>query len=428
MRSAYGKWNEERWLRSFRSDFLGQKKTPAVYNKQKYATADIKKVSKKAIHNSGYPMLVTSEESVNEAAYARDGLEFQISETKEQFLLQIPKDDPYREILATRLDGGADVRWQMNSMAAKVESNGTTSTSKQWANFLMAVDVGMRWRPVHKRYQLVYEGRYLGSPREKTDPQDFMDTLSRRSLYAMADDLPYNTYVQYGYYRPMFGTYTADHTALAQRMLSYALQDTPGIYNLNYQAMSFGGSPNVPFVNLHILGRQYGAVIDEKHKGFVANLGGRFVTLGLALNYSYWRSETEKVVGTETVKPKLEMHAFSVGAQLKRITVTLEGISAAKDVPKRDFRRGALASLDTYTRIWREIYFNLQYAQANQYQDWSPGSSSQYRIGFRGFLTTGVDVNLGVNMESHRQYDGNTGVTVGKASVSSYYGQLHLYM
>src|SRR5690606_16152465 len=38
LRSQYGKWTEDRWLRSFRTDLLAHKKTYAPYPKQPYAT------------------------------------------------------------------------------------------------------------------------------------------------------------------------------------------------------------------------------------------------------------------------------------------------------------------------------------------------------------------------------------------------------
>lgn len=138
LRSGYGKWNEDRWLRSFRSSVLAHEKSTAPTDKQYYgrsgsrekekdksdkekgdkADEDDKKKKPKAdarrkrrVPKAGYPLIESEEEYPPEQAYLRDGREFEIVDD-EEFMAQIPQDDPLRTLEDQKTDAGADIRWQ----------------------------------------------------------------------------------------------------------------------------------------------------------------------------------------------------------------------------------------------------------------------------------------------------------------------------
>jgi len=426
LRSFYGKWNEDRWLKSFRTDVLGNAKSTAPYIKQNYATLPTKKDSPQ--HTKRKVLVTSDATAVDEAEYDReDGLEYIVSQDRKEFLAQIPFEDPYYLTERSKLTAGADVRWQLQQLKFKRSSPTGDLDGESWKSFLMAGDIGIDWRPVYRRYHLVYEGRYYGNPSGDRS-EEVMETVRKRSLYALVDDLPFNTFLMAGYYRPLFGNPVPDHTTLGQRMLAQALQDSPYIYDLNYEAVSIGTAPNVPFLNLHMMKRQFGAKPNDTNRGFAANMGLRFVTLGASVTYSFWNAQRQETVAGEKVTPRVQMHAVTGGMQLWRTTLTSEFIGILKDVPNQAFRKGVVASLDTNTRVWREMYFNLQFANSNISQSLTPGNSKQLRAGFRSFLTPGVDMMLlyGVeNMETVATDDGQTDSDLVSQDIQ---WQLHLYM
>lgn len=409
LRSQYGKWNEDRWLRSFRSDVLAGTKSTAPYKAQKYAKGDWKTVPE-AVQKRGQPLVESENTDVNESEYdRRDKLEHQVVESNKEFLYQLPEEDPYRLLGESKIDGGGDIRWQVQQSNGSTSApDGTSSDNKRFTSFLMNADVGLRLRPVYRRLHLVYEGRYLGnpSPDSKKRPSDVEAISVRRSLYAMIDELPYSLYVMAGYYRPAFGYYSPDHTSLEQRMFAQAVQGNNQAYNINFEAVTIGGSPNLPYFNFHLITNQFGAADpDVRTKGAVLNLGIRFVTLGASLTYSYWRTTSSLQVSSEEVQSQLEMHSIGLGAQINRATLNASFVSYAKDVPKRDFRQGGVTSLDSLIRTWRENYLTFQFANANRAESLTPGSGTQFRYGFRSFLTAGIEILAFIERDTQHQSD-----------------------
>ncbi len=477
LRSQYGKWTEDRWLKSFRSDLIGNKKTVAPYPKQYYASNQIlikepefqpderkkKKRSKKDESDAsaeevvekkrrpkplskenktlkavylryGAPLQELDEDNVDESIFdRRDKLEYvqTTADKPQEFIFQIPYEDPYRDILRTKVDGGVDVRWQTQRGEYKRSSIKGKEDGKLWQSFFMTADLGLRWRPIHKKIHLVWEGRYFGQPGTKKLIEEPGSTFLRRSLYVMVDDLPFATYAMAGFYRPIFGNPHPDHTLLSQRMMSFALHDSPGIYDLTYQAISFGGSPNVPYANVHLIRKKFDLKgKDESNEGYAFNGGGRFVSFGASVNVSFWRTKREIVADTtaQPVEARVEMSHIGFGGALGPTTITLDGISIIKDVPQVGYFTGGVWQLETYTKMWREIYGTFGYHMANTAEDLNPGRASQLRLGVKAFLTPGVEISAGLRRETfetekvdNRTFD--TGYTL-----NTWTSQIHLFM
>lgn len=442
LRSQYGKWNEDRWLRTFRSSLLDHEKTFAPAERQYYgrgpstkdATKDkARKVRKKGkdgkeeevaddgdegerrrrkVPRAGFPLIELADDQMVEEKYKRDGLEFETTD-REGFLYQIPQKDPYRQLEDSKTDAGADVRWQW----ARYKVNG----DDYWSSFLMNADFSLRWRPVHRNVHLVYESRAMGSPAEDRTIEATLTKPATRSLYLMVDNLPFNVFVMGGYYRPLFGNFVPDHRALAQEITTYAMTGQTRNYTVLYNTVSAGTAPNVPYLNVHMVGKQIGDP-DDKTKGFAVNFGLRFVTLGASANYSYWRTTDERadrVVG-------VEMHSGNLAARFAKTVVSVEGVSVSRDVDTEDFRQGGVYALDTYTQIWREIYYTLLFSTSNVASNLLPGKANQIKTGVRTFLTPGVDLWVLYEVRNETTKDEATGTST-ESKLSGLSGQLHVY-
>src|SRR5690606_110709 len=136
-----------------------------------------------------------------------------------------------------------------------------------------------------------------------------------RSAYLLVDDLPYATYVMYGLYRPMFGHMTPDHTTLLNNLLTADNRNGGHAYNdfradsakMIHRALTIGGSPNVPFANIHYIMPIEDETFLSKYalardRGFALNLGGRFVTLGASFMLSWWSTEGPREAGGVNLK------------------------------------------------------------------------------------------------------------------------------
>lgn len=389
LRNFYGKWNEQRWLRSFATDALTHKKKPRPFPDQKYTRApeDASEVAR--FQEKPAPLNTTTDEDVNEGLYdRRDRREHVLSPSKEAFEAGIPDDDPYREMLWSHTDGAATLRWLTYS---------TSSGSKQdYKNFLMNVDLAMRYRPFYRYIHLVYEGRFLGLP-QKTNLDPMVKKPQVRSLYAMVDDLPYNIFAMGGYYLPLFGHFVPDHTLLTQRMLTKAFTGSPqGAYNILFKAYSVGTAPNVPYLNIHriidLMGKPDGSSPTE---GWAANAGLRFVTLGASINYSVWKTTEEPTNSQKeqgvTVPRRTLLHSLNLTSTLlqNRWYFGLDAISIEQD-DDTAFRRSGVVSIDSKFRLWREIYLTGLWALARSNEQLMPGVAREIQGGFTGFLIPGL--------------------------------------
>ena len=387
LRSFYGKWTEDRWLRSVWSKALKHERPVAPYSSQKY---DVK----------GFPLLVEKRTAPkNEDAYRRSGNEFKFIKTREQ-PKRIPLADPYHLRTFTKIDGGGDIRHVVYQAG-----------EGEVTDFLMSVDLGIRYRPYYKELTFVYETRFLGSPLAK-DIDLLWGRERTRSAYVMLSDLPYNLYGMAGYYRPLFGYYTPDHTQISQKVMAMALTGSTRSQDLVYKSAGFGGSPNVPYFVVNLIdGRLYGNSDGTKDdtRGFALSVGLRGVTLGFSTSYSLWLSEdTNKGV-------KTTMHSVTGGMKLGPIIANMELLLANRE-DTIAIREGTVTTIDTQTKLFKENYFLLQYGLANTTPDLSVGETTQLQIGLRSFLFPGVDLSFVYDV-----------LTVNGEAIPTYKWQTHLF-
>ncbi|WP_132318633.1 hypothetical protein [Pseudobacteriovorax antillogorgiicola] len=414
LRSFYGKWNENYWLRSFRVKRLKQPKLIAPFHKQFYGRKQ-KKLSVQNIRKiirKGFPLVRSNEEFENELLYDRyhDKFYHVNAKSRREFEFSIPQTDPYRLMDEQKIDGGGDFRF----FAYKYMDG----EDQDLHPFLMEATFGIRYRPLRHTH-FVYEARYLGVPIGQQ-----MDTIpgqeQTRSLYVMQDDLPWNIFVMGGYYRPLFGNYTPDHTALAQEMASFITTGQANSTRNLYKALSVGSAPNVPFGNIHYIMKRVGTNGNDKETGIAGNFGLRFVTFGAQVNYSFW---TTTDASEEANSKRVEMHAIEFRGTWREYIVGIEGVSMARDEELSDFREGGVITLEGKYRFWRENYATLDIAQANVARNVLPGSSSQIKLGTKHFLTPGLEVGVSYSMDS----DDQTLPTAAKTDQTTLSFMVHTY-
>jgi len=443
LRSAYGKWTETYWLRSFRSGYLKNKKNfakmedqpsaslgPVTFEKEKKGkrgkrgrrskrgnsrkSAD-KKIS---IPKHGLPMTHVKGHPMDEKDFYRDGREYEVV-PRSMWLANVLDPDPYREVDQTTVDAGGDLRYQLVNY--EVSQDGETIVPSEQKAFFMVGDFGVRWRPLHRNLHIVSETRMRGAP---SDDRTFSDTLydiKPRALYAMVDDLPYNTYVMSGYFRPMFGNYVPDHTALAQTMQSFAMTGSTKSYDILYNATTIGTAPNVPYLNLHYIGKQVSNVEkNDRTKGFMVSTGLRFVSYGAAVNYFLWKTDDDRPDQSTSV----QMQAMHVAGTYGPVIASIEATSMVRDNDIDSFRQGGVYTLDTQTKIWRENYFLLSYATANTTSQLTPGATVQSKIGLRSFVVSGLDVSLSVDNQVETS---KTDQATTETEVNGYSMQVHVF-
>jgi hypothetical protein len=432
LRNFYGKWNQDHWLRSFRTELEKQTYSYLPVGEQLYGKKpyDLKFLTNnKWVLLEGYPIIKSKETSPDEKRYdRRDGLEKVVVESYPQFLYQIPKDDPYRQFDYSRVDAGGDVRWLARFVQNESNSNEQLENSAPTRQvFMMGLDAAVRVRPIHRYLNLVYEGRIMGIPNEEVPKFKVYENAGTRSLYALIDNLPYNGFIMSGMYRPLIGTPSSDHDTLAQRMLAYTYLNSNRAQNLLFNATSIGIAPNVPFANVHYIQRKkvIGGNIDgDETRGFGANIGMRFVTLGGAVNYSFLKTtDDNEVTG---VKTDIQVMSLGISGQLGPVTIGIEGMSFERNQLGEDFRRAGVETLDTQTRIWRQYYFVAQAAVANTAATLLPGGTSQIKVGIRGFHLSGVETMVTYDIEDETT-DGKKGEPDNTRKVSYITSQLHFF-
>ncbi|MEZ4871347.1 MAG: hypothetical protein R2827_03685 [Bdellovibrionales bacterium] len=372
LRNEYGKWNQQRWVRSFKNEkTLGHKRTPAPHYKQPYM--------KSKPNNKGvYPVKnftvvknpwVSDEQFTNKIYkdWHKD------AKSKREFLSRIPYDDPYRLERDFDTTVGGDFRWIFGELSGDVPDTVDTSYS-----FGMAADIGVRIRPIREKVSAVVEARFANGPNFSDIENMFTSDAYVRSAYILADDLWYNSYVMGGIYTPMFGNATPDHTRLSA--------DITGLdQNAVYKGFGAGIAPNVPFANINIL--QAGA--DEnftQDEGYVINIGARAVTLSLSGVLSYWSTE-DKFNDVEK-----EMIAAAGGFMFKDFIGTGELVNFnVKDGARN---KGFVGTIELKYRVWRENYIMLNYSESNTTRTRAEGQATESMIGVKSFLYPGSELEL----------------------------------
>jgi hypothetical protein len=414
LRNFYGVWNQRRWLRSFYTDkLLTEKKRPAPFRNQLYGGAGpsrsaptpttsgddgelaalaaivqqetgAAKPSKAAsaaparAPRNGFPTVVWERSDYSESEYDRsDGSEKIVANSRDEFLQRVTADDPYREERRTAVAAGGDLR--LIALAPTASVNNARSGIDIW---LMSVDFGVRFRPIPENFRLVFEGRYMAGPNQKALDQTFTASPQIRSAYALIDDLPYNSYFQYGLYRPMFGNYDGNHLSLSSAVTGLDQRDV-------FLAASFGASPNVPFFNFSVL-RPLTGVETDNTRGFVVTVGGRWVVLGASAGLSYWDTSNRTAIGEE----RRRMIALTGGLKLGRAILNGEILYVRREIVNQATDAGNTITLEARYQLWREIYGQGTFAISNTSPNLRPGDGRQYSAGFRGFLTSGFDLEL----------------------------------
>jgi hypothetical protein len=398
LRSFYGKWNEQRWLRSFAFQALGHKKQPRPFAEQNYRNEPEAPETRATRAQNPVRLLRNEGADLPESLYdRRDRREFLQAVDRDHFEANIPDDDPYREMLLSQSDGALAWRWM------SFESR--RAGHREAHSFLMNVDTALRYRPFYRKLHLVHEARFLGSP-QKTKLDQMIQRPMTRSFYAMVDDLPYNIFVMGGYYLPLFGHYVPDHTLLTQRMIATALTGQPsGAYNILFKAYSAGTAPNVPYLNVHrIQDRLNRSEHSAPMQGWAANAGLRFVTLGGSVNYSIWNTAQDpdamqKARG-ETVATRILMQSINLTGTLffNRWYWGLDALSIEQDDTKL-YRRTGILSVDSRLRVWREIYVRGLWSHARADERLRPGHAEQWQLGIEAFLWPGVQWSLALGRE-----------------------------
>jgi len=216
-----------------------------------------------------------------------------------------------------------------------------------------------------------------------------------------------------GYYRPLFGKMSPDHTQLAQKAVAVALTGSSRSQNLLYTAGTIGTAPNVPYANIHLIGkRKYATNDNDKTTGFAFNGGLRFVKLSGSINYSFWQSENVGE-GTQT-----QMQSLDGGLKFGRATVNSEFLYLTRDEPAV-YKEGNIFTLESHIRLFRENYLTLYTAEANTTPNLTPGKTNETRFGFRSFLFPGMDLSFYWGSEAV--------VTDSEARDSQYVIQLHSF-
>ena len=419
LRSYYGKWNEDRWLRSFRAKFLKQPKMVADFPNQHYGKKTKKPAKNpKRLEKVGYALVEVNDYIEDETIYdRRDGQE-KVMATRKEFEEVVPQGDPYRSMTKFKIDGGGDIRF----LAVKP----TSGDDKDMRTFLMDLDFGLRYRPFRNTH-VVYESRTFGSPAQtQIDETVLNDATMTRNLYVMQDDLPYNVFVMGGFYRPLFANYVPDHTEIAQVMMSQTLSGQSNAAKLQYKALSVGTAPNVPYGNFHIISKDMTTADkeDDKTSGFATNLGLRFVTLGASVNYSYWNT---KNATDPDATIKVEMHSIGGALNWKRVTIGAEAVSMARDNTAQDFRQGGVMTLDTKVRLWRENYATFVVGKGNTALNLAPGSAEQTKVGLRSFVISGLDVSLVMDSTTNTLKGANVDGTDNVIKQSTIQTQIHSF-
>ena len=383
LRSFYGKWTEDRWLRTFRTKIFKNPKTPAPLKKQYYGKKKKPKLRKiKKVIKKGYPMISIKKIDPNEKKYDKyaDEMYYITAKNRREYVYNIPQGDPYRLMDERKIDAGGDIRYFLYKPLSGDDTD--------LRSFLMTADFGLRYRPLRHTH-IVYEARYQAGP-PGLPLSDFAQTGFPRSAYIMVDDIPYNIFVQVGLFKPLFGNYVADHTNLAQVMTSQILSDSSSYQSIVYEAVSIGTAPNVPYANVHLIGKRQGAPGD-KTSGFATNLGLRFVSFGGSLNYNYWKTTNDQ---NPDAPIQIEMHSFNAAGQFGKFTMSLDATSLARDNPAQDFRQGGVISYDMHYQLWKANYLTFEYATANSNIRVQEGSASQYKLGFQSFLIPGLEIHV----------------------------------
>lgn len=426
LRNTYGKWNQERWLRStYVNSYRLNKPRPDVTEEQQYAPGKLKEFLAK---NTDVRLLKRAQAEgfrlketpriLPESAYATPpGDEETIEPDLEMARLRIPDEDPFRQRRKNLFNAGMDLRYLYLDSDTDRSATATSAASKtsKKATFPMATDIGVSMEPLRK-ITLAVEARFLdgtnrvGNPRQGWD-EGFSSGAQVKSAYVLFDDLPFNAYIMHGLYRPQMGHSNPDHTTL----FAYATGMNQKTY---YKATTVGAAPRVPFFNFHYIqpvGDSSSA--DKKQdQGFALNVGGRWATRGIYTMLSYWHTTADNRPSGGNIVDNSYLSA-TAGATVWRWTGTFDYSIVERDQKEVRADKGTVLTVENRFRILREHYALLNYELLNTDTDLRDGSSRQLSLGVSSFWISSMELSLmykNLTVESKNSGDFTTKMLLGQ--------------
>lgn len=417
LRNSYGKWNQERFLNSLYVDrYKMNQRRPEVLAQQHYTNERLKKFlqakddkAKRREMAEGFRLRETRER-LPESAYDRTRAAHEkiIEQDLSLARMRIPDEDPWRVRRKNYFNAGLDLRY---FYMKREKQTGDVKTEID-ATFPMAADLAVSAEPIHG-LTLVYESRFANGPGDSAWYSGATKSIPR-SAYVMVDDLPYNSFIMHGLYRPMFGHYNPDHYTL--------FASASGLYYGSvHRALTVGTAPNVPFFNFHYILPINDSSNDSpglsRDQGYAWNLGGRWVTLGAYAMFSHWSTESQ-----DAAKVKRIMTSFTGGGTLGIWTLSFDLTRLQRDdnLVQR-FDAGSLVTLENRFRFWEESYFKFNYETLNATRALREGKSSQISFGVSSFLISSLELDLSYKSLSDEPKDG------AKTTEKSLLGQAHFF-
>lgn len=387
LRNAYGKWNSERWVRSFYTDLAWNQKSTAPLDKQHYAKEKLPSKAKLKFAKFGAPLVGFKGVVKDEKPYFESSNYVAAKDAVDE-LSRMTRDDPYRVERRNPISAGGDFRLFYVQQDAGAN---TPQKLKDGTLYPMAFDFGVRIRPIREKLSFVYEGRALNVSVANPGSVDalFAGQALTRSAYVLVDDLWYNSYIQYGFYRPMFGIFNPNHTALINK---YTNLDQ----RTRIKSFGMGAAPNVPFGIVNVMLPTEGVTSGiASEGGYNATLGLRFVRYGAHLVGTMWSSEENQ--GTNPLKR--DMWNINAGGVLGRFILNGEMTSIKKT--KLGLDEILVFGGDVRYRFWREMYAQVGFTQSNGALALNndlngtgirPGSGQETAFGIRSMLLSGLQL------------------------------------
>ncbi len=435
LRNHYGKWNQERWLTSFSSskNWRLQKERPLPYAQQDYAEENLQQYlqgegaapgsnrrSQVAgeIVGRGIP-LKTTPEMISESEFDRKkgGFDPQVETNTSKIMARIPEDDPYRLKKDSVILAGGDLRY----FWVRRDLSGTTTTRA----FPMEAEVSVAVSPV-SNVSVVTEARTANPPTSPQFDQLYTSTTFMRSAYVLIDDLPYNTYIMSGLYRPLFGNINPDHNTISSIVTGMG-------YDSVWRAHSLGAAPGATFFNFHLI-QPMTTSSKNQENGFAANLGARFRTLGSSLTLSYWDTKA-KNPNTGLLASGRNMTSVAAGLVIGKLITNLEMIRL-RILTETTVDEGTVFTAENKLRFWREFYALLNFSSANTSISAAksktnprldPGTASEWSAGIKMFPVASSELEFLYVNRAETIKDRNTFETSSTSTDKIIQAQFHFF-
>lgn len=407
LRNSHGQWNSERWARSFYTQLLWNKPSPAPLDKQHYSAPDLSQAKEEAFAKKGANLVGFAGVVKNDKPY-RENKNAEVAEDEVDFMAQIPRNDPYRLDQSNQFDVGGDLRF----FYIKQGKGPASSKLEQGTFYPMAFDFALRARPTRKHLSFVYEGRAFNSSLQNPSSMDRLFGSSgaafTRSAYLLVDDLWYNSYMQAGYFRPMFGSYNPNHNAMITDYTQL------GVFT-RIKGIGIGAAPGIPFVIVNMIMPNEGEAIPTGasapthiygESGINFAVGMRWVPYGMSLVGSYWATKNNQ----GTMQRERTMWNLNASGAIGRFILNGEMTSVQRVVAGLDETK--IVSVDAKYRFFREMYLMVGYAKANaavarlnttSLTAISPGTGSEMSFGLKMFTIAGLETEILWNSKENKE-------------------------